>query len=149
MNSRDFDGATDELIRWALRDTVAGEEPSPRVWRSIRARLSVAGEPVVRRRERRLLFGLSPVAQVLVVGLLVVACGVRLQQGVEVWQGEHPAKTALVTEQATGERFFVEEDLLEGRQFYRTVELERMDYATAKAARLISEATDLPAGDIR
>jgi len=29
----------DELIRWALLDEVAGEEPSPQVWQSIQARL--------------------------------------------------------------------------------------------------------------
>ncbi|MCK4449379.1 MAG: hypothetical protein KAX26_02180, partial [Anaerolineae bacterium] len=29
----------DELIRWALLDEVAGEEPAPQVWQNIRARL--------------------------------------------------------------------------------------------------------------
>lgn len=29
----------DELIRWALLDSVAGEEPSPQVWQDIKARL--------------------------------------------------------------------------------------------------------------
>ena len=29
----------DELIRWALLDEVAGEEPSPQVWQNIQARL--------------------------------------------------------------------------------------------------------------
>jgi hypothetical protein len=29
----------DELIRWALVDEVAGEEPSPQVWQNIQARL--------------------------------------------------------------------------------------------------------------
>ena len=31
----------DELIRWALLDEVAGEEPSPQVWQNIQARLMV------------------------------------------------------------------------------------------------------------
>ena len=31
--------AIDELIRWALVDEVAGEEPSPQVWQNIQARL--------------------------------------------------------------------------------------------------------------
>lgn len=31
--------AIDELIRWALLDEVAGEEPSPQVWQNIQARL--------------------------------------------------------------------------------------------------------------
>ena len=29
----------DELIRWALLDEVAGEEPSPQVWQNIQARV--------------------------------------------------------------------------------------------------------------
>jgi hypothetical protein len=32
--------AMDELIRWALLDEVAGEEPSPQVWQNIQARLT-------------------------------------------------------------------------------------------------------------
>jgi hypothetical protein len=38
MESQPLD-ATDELIRWALLDEVAGEEPSPEVWHNIQARI--------------------------------------------------------------------------------------------------------------
>ncbi len=31
--------AIDELIRWALVDELAGEEPSPQVWQNIQARI--------------------------------------------------------------------------------------------------------------
>lgn len=34
----------DELIRWALLDKVAGEEPSPQVWQNIQARLMVRSQ---------------------------------------------------------------------------------------------------------
>jgi hypothetical protein len=39
MGSQPLD-EIDELIRWALMDEVAGEEPSPQVWYSIQARLT-------------------------------------------------------------------------------------------------------------
>jgi hypothetical protein len=34
------------LIRWALMDEVAGEEPSPQVWHSIQARLTARFRPM-------------------------------------------------------------------------------------------------------
>jgi len=43
MEGRPLDGL-DELIRWALLDEVAGEEPSPQVWQNIQARLMVRSQ---------------------------------------------------------------------------------------------------------
>ncbi len=40
MEGQPLDGL-DELIRWALLDEVAGEEPSPLVWQNIQTRLMV------------------------------------------------------------------------------------------------------------
>lgn len=40
MEGQPLDGL-DELIRWALLDEVAGEEPSPQVWQNIQAGLMV------------------------------------------------------------------------------------------------------------
>jgi hypothetical protein len=44
----------DRLIRWALIDEVAGEEPSPQVWHNIQARLTacsraIPSQPVLKR----------------------------------------------------------------------------------------------------
>ena len=38
MERQPFD-EIDELIRWALLDEIAGEQPSPQVWQNIQARL--------------------------------------------------------------------------------------------------------------
>ncbi len=38
--------AIDELIRWALLDEVAGEEPSPQVWQNIQARLTARSRAI-------------------------------------------------------------------------------------------------------
>ncbi len=38
--------AIDELIRWALVDEVAGEEPSPQVWRNIQANVMADSRPM-------------------------------------------------------------------------------------------------------
>ena len=38
--------AIDELIRWALLDAVAGEEPSPQVWHNIQARLTARSRAI-------------------------------------------------------------------------------------------------------
>jgi hypothetical protein len=36
----------DRLIRWALVDEVAGEEPSPQAWHNIQARLTARSRPM-------------------------------------------------------------------------------------------------------
>ena len=43
MEGQPLDGL-DELIRWALLDELAGEEPSPQVWQNIQARLTVRSQ---------------------------------------------------------------------------------------------------------
>ncbi len=45
MQGQPFD-AIDELIRWALVDEVAGEEPSPQVWQNIQARLMTRSQAI-------------------------------------------------------------------------------------------------------
>ena len=76
----------DALIRWALRDSVAGERPSPEVWHRIRARLE--GQPkaksLPRRRGRILSTQLAWLVQLLVLGILImVAFGLSLGQGLD------------------------------------------------------------------
>jgi hypothetical protein len=74
----------DALVRWALRDSVAGEEPSPEVWHRIRARLE---QPKVQPRLRRkgaLSVQLSWLVQLLVLGILILAAfGLSLSQGLD------------------------------------------------------------------
>ncbi len=43
MEGQPLDGL-DELIRWALLDEVAGEEPSPQVWQNIQTRLMMRSQ---------------------------------------------------------------------------------------------------------
>jgi hypothetical protein len=45
MESQPLD-AIDELIRWALLDEVAGEEPSPQVWHNIQARIVARSQAI-------------------------------------------------------------------------------------------------------
>jgi hypothetical protein len=74
----------DALVRWALRDSVAGEEPPPEVWHGIRARLE---QPKVQPRFRRkgsLSVQLSWLVQLLVLGILILAAfGLSLSQGLD------------------------------------------------------------------
>lgn len=43
----------DKLIRWALMDEVAGEEPSPQVWQNIQARLVARSQAMPSQPEMR------------------------------------------------------------------------------------------------
>ncbi len=74
----------DALVRWALRDSVAGEEPSPEVWDRIRARLGQSKVQPHFRRKRSLSVQLSWLVQLLVLGIIVlVAFGLSLSQGLD------------------------------------------------------------------
>ncbi len=71
----------DALVRWALRDSVAGEEPPPEVWHKIRARLEQPKAQSHPRRERLLSAQLSWLVQLLVLGIIIlVAFGLSLSQ---------------------------------------------------------------------
>jgi len=74
----------DALVRWALRDSVAGEEPSPEVWHRIRARLEQPKTKLHPRRGRLLSAQLSWLVQLLVLGILILAAfGLSLSQGLD------------------------------------------------------------------
>ena len=74
----------DALIRWALRESVAGEEPSPEVWDRIRARLEQSKVQPHLRRKGTLSVQLSWLIQLLVLGIIVlVAFGLSLSQGLD------------------------------------------------------------------
>ena len=72
----------DALVRWALRESVGGEEPSPEVWHRIRARLGQMKTKSPPRRGRLLSAQLSWLVQLLVLGIIIlVAFGLSLSQG--------------------------------------------------------------------
>jgi hypothetical protein len=72
----------DALVRWALQDSVAGEEPPPEVWHKIRARLEQPKAQFHHRRKRLLSAQLSWLVQLLVLGIIIlVAFGLSLSQG--------------------------------------------------------------------
>jgi hypothetical protein len=74
----------DALVRWALRDSVAGEEPSPEVWHRIRARLEQSKVQPHLRRKGTLSVQLSWLVQLLVLGIIVLAAfGLSLSQGLD------------------------------------------------------------------
>ncbi len=74
----------DALVRWALRDSVAGEEPSPEVWDKIRARLEQPKAQPHLRRKGALSVQLSWLVQLLVLGIIIlVAFGLSLSQGLD------------------------------------------------------------------
>jgi hypothetical protein len=74
----------DALVRWALRESVAGEEPSPEVWYKIRARLEQPKTKLHPRRGRLLSAQLSWLVQLLVLGILILAAfGLSLSQGLD------------------------------------------------------------------
>ena len=80
----------DALVRWALRDSVAGEEPSPEVWYKIRARLEQPKTQLHPRRGRLLSAQLSWLVQLLVLGILILAAfGLSLSQGGFDFSSDH------------------------------------------------------------
>jgi hypothetical protein len=75
----------DVLVRWALQDSVAGEEPPPEVWHKIRARLEQPKAQFHHRRKRLLSARLSWLVQLLVLGIIILmAFGFSLSQGFDL-----------------------------------------------------------------
>ena len=77
-----YNDEIDALVCWALRDSVAGEEPPPEVWHKIRARLEQPKAQSHPRRGRFLSVQLSWLVQLLVLAIIIlVAFGLSLSQG--------------------------------------------------------------------
>jgi hypothetical protein len=75
----------DALVRWVLRDSVAGDEPSPEVWNRIRARLEQPKAQSLPRKRKPLSIQLSWLVQLLVLGIIIlVAFGLSLRQGFDL-----------------------------------------------------------------
>jgi hypothetical protein len=72
----------DVLVRWALRGSVAGEEPSPVVWHRIKAELEQPDVQFHSQRKRLLFAQSSWLVQLLVLGIIVlVVLGLSVSQG--------------------------------------------------------------------
>jgi len=80
----------DALVRGALQDSVAGEEPPPEVWPKIRARLEQPKAQSHPRRGRLLLTQFSWLVQLLVLGIIILmAFDLSLSQGFDWLDREH------------------------------------------------------------
>jgi hypothetical protein len=98
------DDEIDALVRWALQDSVAGEEPSPEVWHKIRARLEQPKAQFLPRRKRLLSTQLSWLVQLLVLGIIIlVAFGLTLSQGLDFSLDHEYIVNGTLTPQADSE----------------------------------------------
>jgi hypothetical protein len=126
----------DALVRWALRDSVAGEEPSPEVWDKIRARLEQPeAQPYPRRREG-LVLQLSWLVRLVVLGLLIlVVFGLSLSQGFEPSLDHEYVVNSELTPQPGSEKVVSpspDEDMPSGYQIFRSArELTVFDHRLA------------------
>jgi hypothetical protein len=94
----------DALVRWALWDSVAGEEPRPEVWDKIRARLEQPKAQFHHRRKRLLSAQLSSLVQLLVLGIIIlVAFGLSLSQGFDLSLGHEYVANGTLTPQPSSE----------------------------------------------
>jgi hypothetical protein len=131
------DDEIDALVRWALQDSVAGEEPSPEVWRKIRARLEQPKAQFHPRRKRPLSAQFSWLVQLLVLGIIVlVAFGLSLSQGLDFSLDREYVVNGTLTPQADSEEVapssMTDDDMLSGYYSFRTTkELTIFDYRLA------------------
>jgi len=72
------------LIRWSLEDAVSRADPSPDVWPKILQQVKQMGKPAPAR--RRLLSGLVPLMQAVVVSSLLLAFGLGVDRSMVVPQ---------------------------------------------------------------
>lgn len=83
-----------KLVRWAMKDMVRGQEPSPRVWQQIAAHLRQGPPPRAAASRRPIL-----AASAVLAAALVLALGVRNWRGPDMALPEQPpALTASVAE---------------------------------------------------
>ena len=130
------DDEMDALVRCALRDSVAGEEPSPEVWDKIRARLEQPKAQLYPRRREGLVLQLSWLVRLLVLGLLIlVAFGLSLSQGFEPsLDHEYVVNGELTPQPGSGKVVSPspDEDMLSGYQIFRSArELTIFDHRLA------------------
>ena len=113
----------DALVRWALRDSVAGEEPPPEVWHKIRARLEQPKVQSHPRRGRLLLTQFSWPVQLLVLGIIILmAFDLSLSQGFDSLDYEHVVNGRPTPQPGSEEVVLAstEEDVLSGHYLFHS-----------------------------
>ena len=123
----------DTLVRWTLRDSVAGEEPPPEVWDKIRARLEQPKAQSHARRGRFLSAQFSLLVQLLVLGIIIlVAFGLSLRQGFDFSLDHEYVVKGTLTPQPDSEKILLssaDDDVLSRyRYFLLNRELTLFDY---------------------
>jgi len=123
----------DTLVRWTLRDSVAGEEPPPETWDRIRARLEQPKAQSQPRRAKVLSVHLSWVVQLLVLGIIIlVAFGLSVRQGFDFSLDHEYVVNGTLTPQPDSERILLssaDDDVLSRyRYFLLSRELTLFDY---------------------
>ncbi|TEU11672.1 MAG: hypothetical protein E3J21_23035 [Anaerolineales bacterium] len=123
----------DALVRWALRDSVAGEEPPPEVWPKIRARLDQPKAQSRPRRGRLLSAQFSLMVQLLVLGVIIlVAFGLSLSQGFDLSLDHEYVVNGTLTPQPGSEEVVspsTDEHMLSGYYLFQSArELTIFDY---------------------
>ncbi len=124
----------DALVRWALRDSVAGEEPPPEVWHKVRARLEQPKAQSYPRRGRVLVAQWSWLLQLLVLGIIIlVAFGLSLSQGFDFSLDHEYVANGELTPQPAGSEEVVplstDDDMLSGYYLFQSAkELTIIDH---------------------
>jgi hypothetical protein len=123
----------DTLVRWALRDSVAGEEPSPDVWHRIRARLEQPKAQSHPQMGRGLVAQWSWLVQLLVLGIIILmALGFSLSQGFDFSLDHKYVVNGTLTPQPGSEKILLssaDDDVLSRyRCFLLNRELTTFDY---------------------
>jgi hypothetical protein len=123
----------DALVRWALQDSVAGEEPPPEVWHKIRARLEQPKAQFHHRRERLLSAHLSWLVQLLVLGIIILlAFGLSLSQGFDFSLDHEYVVNGTLTPEAGSEEVVsssMDDDVLSGYYLFQSAkELTVLDH---------------------
>ena len=126
----------DALVRRVLRDSVAGEEPSPEAWHKIRGRLEQPEAQSHPERKRLLSAQLSWLVQLVVLGILIlVAFGLSLSQGFDFSLDHEYVVNGELTPQPGSEEVVSpspDEDVLSGYYLFRAAkELTIFDYRLA------------------
>jgi hypothetical protein len=123
------------LARWALEESVAGEEPPPEVWHEIRARLEQPKTQFHHRRKRLLSAQLSWLVQILVLGIIVLlAFGFGLSQGFDFSLGHEYVVNGTLTPPPGSEEVVKPsaDDALSRYYFFQVArELTILDYRLA------------------
>jgi len=126
----------DALICWALRDSVAGEEPPPEVWDRIRASLGQMKTKSSPRSGRVLSLQWSWLVQLLVLGVIVlVAFGLSLSQGFDFSLDHEYVVNGTLTPRPDSEEVVplsTDEHMLSGYYLFQSAkELTIFDYRLA------------------